>query len=175
LELEPLSLIINANLGYHYYHARQYEQAAKQLTTTLEMDPNYAQAHWVLGQVYLRKPNLGDAIAEFRKAWILEGTSPRYLAWLGIGYSIVGKHGEASKTLGDLQELSRRRHVSPVWRALILAHMKGRKDEALDALERAYDDRDMYMSLLKVDPGYDPLRFDPRLQALLRRMNFPEK
>ena len=48
-ELEPLSMIINTNIGLHYYFARQYEQAAKQLTTTLEMDPNFAYAHWVLG------------------------------------------------------------------------------------------------------------------------------
>jgi eukaryotic-like serine/threonine-protein kinase len=175
LELEPLSIIINANFGYHYYFAGQYEKAAKQLTTTLEVDPNYPHAHWVLGMVYLRQPKLGEAIAEFRKALILEGASPRYLAWLGIGYAVAGKHSDASKILGDLQELSKRRYVSPVWRALVSAHMERKKDEALEALERAYDDRDMYISLLKVDPGYDPLRSDPRFQALLRRMNFPEK
>jgi len=175
LELEPLSLIINTNFGYHYYLARQYEQAAKQLTTTLEMDPNYAQAHWLLGMVYLRQPKLGDAIAELRKAVTLEGDSSRFIAGLGIAYATAGKHSEASKILADLQELSQRGYISPAWRALLLDALGGKREEALEALEKAYEDRDMQLSLLKADPVYDPLRSEPRFQALLRRMNFPEK
>jgi len=175
LELEPLSLIINTNFGYHYYLARQYEQAAKQLTTALEMDPNYAQAHWLLGMVYLRQPKLGDAIAELRKAVTLEGDSSRFIAGLGIAYATVGKHSEASKILADLQELSQRGYISPAWRALLLDALGGKREEALEALEKAYEDRDMQLSLLKADPVYDPLRSEPRFQALLRRMNFPEK
>jgi tetratricopeptide (TPR) repeat protein len=174
LELEPLSLIINANFGYHYYLARRYEQAAKQLTTTLEMDPNYAQARWILGMVYLRQPKLGDAIVEFKKTAALEGDSSR-LAYLGIAYAKAGKHREASKILADLQDLWPRRYVSPVYRALLLNALGGKKEEALEELEKAYEDRDMHLSLLKVDPVFDPLRSDPRVQALLRRMNFPEK
>ncbi len=174
-ELEPLSMIINTLMGLHYYFSRQYEQAAKQLNTTLEMDPNFAFAHWSLGSVYLQKPNLGDAIAQFQKAVALEGGNPRYIAFLGIAYASVGKRSEASKILGDLQELSKRRYVSSVWRAFILADMGGKKDEILEALERGYEDHYEYMCFLKVDPLYDPLRSDPRFQALLRRMNFPEK
>jgi Tfp pilus assembly protein PilF len=175
LELEPLSLIINANFGYHYYLARQYGQAAKQLTATLELDPNYAQAHWILGMVYLRQPKLGDAIAELRKAVTLEGNSSRHIAGLGIAYATGGKYGEASRILADLQELSQHRYVSPVWRALLLDALGGKREEALGTLEKAYEDRDIYLSLLKVDPVYDPLRSEPRFQALLRRMKFPEK
>ena len=66
-ELEPLSLIINTQLGFHYYLARQYEQAAKQLTATLEMNPNFAYAHSHLGSVYRQKPTLGDAVAEYQR------------------------------------------------------------------------------------------------------------
>ena len=53
--------------------------------------------------------------------------------------------------------------------------MGGKKDEALEALERGYEDRSWIMCQLKVNPIFDPLRSDPRFQALLRRMNFPEK
>jgi len=174
-ELEPLSLVINTTIGTHYYCARQYEQAAKQLTTTLEMDPNFALAHWTLGAVYLQKPTLGDAIAESQRAVALEPGSPRYIGILGISYGAAGKRSEASKILSDLQELSKRRYVPPTAAGNILAHMGGKRDEALEALERGYEDRSWIMCTLKVNPIFDPFRSDPRFQALLRRMNFPEK
>jgi Tfp pilus assembly protein PilF len=175
LELEPLSIIINANFGYHYYLARQYDQAAKQLTATLEMDPNCAQAHFILGMVYLRQPKLGDAIAELRKAVTLEGNCSRYVAELGIALATAGKHSEASRILDDLEELSQRRYCSPFWRAILLDALGGRRKETIEALEKAHEARDAQLSDLKADPGCDPLRSDPRFQALLRRMNFPEK
>jgi eukaryotic-like serine/threonine-protein kinase len=175
LELEPLSIIINANFGYHYYLARQYDQAAKQLTATLEMDPNCAQAHFILGMVYLRQPKLGDAIAELRKAVTLEGYCSRYVAEFGIALATAGKHSEASRILDDMEELSQRRYVSPSWRAILLDALGGRREETIEALEKAYEARDAQLSDLKVDPGCDPFRSNRRFQALLRRMNFPEK
>jgi len=174
-ELEPLSMVTNTNIGFSYYLARQYEQAAKQIVTTLEMDPNFAYAHWILGLVYVQKPTLGDAIAESQRAISLEGGNLQYLACLGIAYATAGKRSEASKILGDLQELSKRRYFSPVERARILAYMGERRDEVFEALERGYEDRYEYMCFLKVNPCWDPFRSDPRFQALLRKMNFPEK
>jgi Flp pilus assembly protein TadD len=172
-ELEPVSMTINTNIGFHYYLARQYEQAAKQITTTLEMDPNFAFAHYILGCVYLQKPTLGDAAAEFQRAVALERGEPRYIARLGIAYATAGKRREASRILGDLQELSKRGYASPVEMASVVAYMNGKKEKALEALERGYADRYEYVCFPKVDPCYDPFRSDPRFQALLYRMNFP--
>jgi tetratricopeptide (TPR) repeat protein len=174
-ELEPLSMQINTAMGIHYYFARQWEEAAKQLTATLEMDPNFAYAHWLLGGVYLQKPILGDAVPEFQRALALEPSSPRYIAGVGIACGAAGKRSEALKILGDLQELSKHRYVPPTSIAMILAYMGGRSDEAFEALERSYEDRSTFMFHLKVSALFDPLRSDPRFQALLRRMNFPEK
>jgi TolB-like protein/Tfp pilus assembly protein PilF len=174
-ELEPLSMQVNTMMGVHYYFARQWEQAAKQLTATLEMDPNFAYAHWILGSVYLQKPTLGDAVAEFQRALALEPSSPRYIAGVGIAYGAAGKRSEALKILGELRELSKRRYVPPTSEANILIYMGGKNDEAFEALERAYEDRSTFMFQLKVNALFDTLRSDPRFQALLRRMNFPEK
>jgi hypothetical protein len=66
----------------------QHERAAKQLTATLEMDPNFAFAHWVLGGVYLQKPALGNFIAEYQRALDLEKSSPRYIGGLGVAYAV---------------------------------------------------------------------------------------
>ena len=175
LELEPLSLNINTNMGLHYYIARQYEQATKQLTATLVMDPNFAYAHAILGWVYLQIPTLGDAVAEAQRALALDPSSPRYIAMLGLAFAKVGERSEVLKIADDLQELSKRRYVSPVWRALILAYIGGKKDEVLEALERGYEDHGYeLMCWLKVHPVYDPFRSDPRFQALLRKMGFPQ-
>jgi eukaryotic-like serine/threonine-protein kinase len=172
-ELEPLSLTINTNMGLYYFIARQYEQAAKQLTTASEMAPNYAYVHYVLGLVYLQKQTFENAIAEFKRAVSLERDNSRYIASLGVAYAAGGKRSEASKILDDLQELSKRRYVSPVRRALIFAYMGGKKDDAIEMFERGYEDHEATMYMLKVFPIFDPLRSDPRFQALLRRMNFP--
>jgi eukaryotic-like serine/threonine-protein kinase len=174
-ELEPLSLIINYLIGSNYYFARQYEQAVKHLNAALEMDPNFAVAHWTLGAVYIAKPSLGDPIAEAQRAVALEPGSPRYLGALGMAYAAAGKRSEASKILSDMQELSKRKYIPPTSLANILAHMGGRKDEAFKELERGYEDRSWIMCQLRVNPIFDPLRPDPRFDALLRRMNFSEK
>jgi eukaryotic-like serine/threonine-protein kinase len=175
LELDPLSMVINARIGFHYYLERQYEKAARQLTTTLGMDPNFGQAHWILGLVYLQKPALGEATTEFRRAVTLEGDNPRFITDLGYAYVKEGMRSEASKLLGDLQELSKRRYVSPVDRTLLLAGVEGEKYDVLKVLESAYDDHYELMPFLKVHPIWDSFRSDPRFRALLHRMNFPER
>ena len=173
-ELEPLSLMTNAMMGSHYAFARQYEPAVKQLTDTLEMEPNFAYAHWLLGAVCLLKPSPEDAIAEMQKALALEPGSPRYLAGVGIANAAAGKRDEALKILDDLRELSKRRYVPPTSEALILARIEGKAHEAFEAIERAYEDRSTFMCMLKTLPHFDSLRSDPRFQALLHRMDFPE-
>lgn len=171
LKLDPLSLVINSQMGFHYYLARQYKLADKQLKATLELDPGYAYAHAHLGSTYRLKPTLGDAVAEYKKAVDLENY-PRYVAMLGSSYATAGKRSEALQILSDLQELSKRKYVDPVLRAYLLASL-GMKEKALTALEIGYEEHSFLMRWLKVQPNFDPLRSDPRFQNLLRRMNFP--
>ena len=176
LELEPASRVINTQLGFHFFLARQYDQGAKQLTTTVELDPNFAYAHAHLGSVYrlqatLGVPVAGDAVAEYQRAVALEN-SPRYIAMLGSAYATAGNRREASRILAELQELSKRKYVDPVLRAYLLASM-GRNAEALSELETGYEQRSYLMRWLKVQPNFDPIRSDPRFEALLRKMHFP--
>ena len=173
-EIEPDSIVVNTMLGQHYYFARQYELAAKQLTTTLEMDPNFANAHFFLGFAYFMEPTLGNAVAEFQKALAIEQGGSRYLTALGIAYAAAGNRSEASKILDELQDLAKLRYVPPDSRAYILSFMGAKKEELFEAYERVYEDRFQNICYLKVNPLCDPYRSDPRFQALLEKMRFPK-
>lgn len=168
LELEPLSLIVNAGLGWTFYTSRQYAEAIKQLRKTLEMDANFQRAHHYLGLAYGQKGMFEEAIAEFQKARTL-GDTPETLAWLGTSYALAGKRNEAQKVIGELNELSRRRYVSSYSLAEVYATW-GDKDRAFAWLEKAYQEHAFLLVYLKAEPELDSLRSDPRFADLLRRM-----
>jgi tetratricopeptide (TPR) repeat protein len=128
-------------------------------------------AHMVLGGSYLEKKMYGQAIAEAQKARLVDD-SPTMLAMLGIFYAVSGNKGEAEKVLLQLKELrrlSKGRFVPSAETAIIYAAL-GKKDEAFEWLDRAYEDRSERLSWLKVDPELDSLRSDARFAELMRRM-----
>ena len=173
LELDPLSLITNADVGLAFYMARQYDQAIEQCGKTLEMDPHFIVAHECLGRAYLQKRMFEEAISEFQKTVTLSQGKARFIAFLGEAYGMSGKMDEALGLLEELKKRSSQRYVSAYDIARIHLAL-GKKDHTLDWLKKAYEERVGYLAWLNVDPAFDPLRPDPRFQDLLRRMNFPE-
>jgi len=166
LETDPLSLIINANLGEIYYYARRYDQAIEQGRRTLEIDSDFVVAHNNLKDVYEQKGMFENATAEIEK---LGGAAPL----LQKAYAAAGARGYWQKRLELLLDrLKRGEYIGPAIIAKIYAQL-GDKDRAFEWLEKAYADRDSDLSYLRVESPYDPLRSDPRFQDLLRRMNFP--
>ena len=170
--LDPLSVRISGNVGVVLYLARQYDRAIPEGLRALELEPGDPNAHWILGQTYLQKRMNREALAELQKEVSLEHTYPGGLTFLAHAYAATGHREEASKILGDLRELSKRRYVSPYGIATIYVGL-GDRDEAFAWLQKGLDVHDGWMGFLKVDPKLDPLRSDPRFQDLLRRMNFP--
>jgi len=169
LEIDPLDLEINAHLAWHYYFARQYDQAIEQCLNTLEMNPNFHEAHWFLGWAYEEKLMYEEAVTEFQKAVALSGGSVQMIAELGHAYAVSGKKDDAQKALDELKELSKRRYVTPYTIALIYVGL-GEKDQALEWLESAYEDRDVWLIYLKVEPKFDSLRSEPLFTDLMRRV-----
>jgi TolB-like protein/Tfp pilus assembly protein PilF len=167
-ELDPLSLIINADLGEAYFEARQYDRSIEQLRKTVEMDQSFYYAHYHLGMAYEMKGSLSDAITEYYKARQLDD-DPRVLAFLGHAFAASGKRDDALKTLEQLKEISRQRYVQAYSFAIIYAGL-GEKDKAFQWLERSYQEHAPRMIRLKVDPFLDNLRSDPRFDDLLRRI-----
>lgn len=173
LELDPLSMFRNADLGLSFYMYQQYDRAIEQLQKTLELDPNLDYAHWSLGLAYVQKAMHQDAIAHLEKAVALSGGSPMYVAGLGYAYAVAGRRREASKILEQLNDLSKQKYVSPYFVATVYAGL-GEKEKALEGLEKAYQDRGNWLAYVRSQPEFAPLRSDPRFQDLLRRMKFPQ-
>jgi TolB-like protein/Tfp pilus assembly protein PilF len=172
LELDPLSLVINADLGTTLTSARRYDEAIEQLRKTVEMDPGFYYAHWTLGNALELKGRNDEAIAEYKKAIALND-DPLPLALLGHLYAKIGRKDEALailKQLRELRESSKQRYVSPYNLALIHIGL-GEKDKAIQLLEETYEERDGYnIAFLKGEPMLDPLRGDPRFEALVQKV-----
>jgi serine/threonine-protein kinase len=118
-ELDPLSLPINANVGFVLYAARRHDEAAEQCRKTLEMDPSFALARTRLGLAYEGKGMYREAIAEFRQAVAYSNRHPNALAALAHAQAVSGERGEAQKVLGELAGLSESRYVAPYDVALV--------------------------------------------------------
>jgi TolB-like protein/DNA-binding winged helix-turn-helix (wHTH) protein/Flp pilus assembly protein TadD len=168
--LDPLSLIINADLAELLLIAHFYDESMIQSRKTIEMDPNFALAHNQLAQAYLQKHMNVEAIAELQKAVELSDGSPTCIANLARAYAASGKTSEAAKLLSDLKNHSSRSYSDASEVAVVYAAL-GDEDQAMHWLEIGYEERFNPGVLLR--PGFDPLRSDPRFQDLVRRIGFP--
>ena len=165
--LDPLSLIINADLAEILLLAHSYDESIRQSRKTIEMDPNFALAHNQLGQAYLQKQLSDEAITELQKAVQLSAGSPTCLANLARAYASSGKKSEAAKLLSDLKRRSSPRYSHAPEIAVVYAAL-GDKNQAMTWLEKGYEERFNPGVLLR--PGFDPLRSDPRFQEVVRRI-----
>jgi DNA-binding winged helix-turn-helix (wHTH) protein/TolB-like protein/lipoprotein NlpI len=165
-EIDPLSLWTNSNIGFVSYLARHYDEAILASHKTLELDPNFAVAHMIIGLSYVQKKMYDEGISELQKA----KANPDSRALLAYAYGLAGKRSEARKILDELGDLSNQKYVSPFPLAVAYAGL-GDKERAFEALDKAYVDKSWGMGMLEVNAVFDPLRPDPRFATLLERLN----
>ena len=169
MELDPVSLVINSDLGVDHFYARRYDEAIAQLRKTLEMDSGYYFAHVILGQALEMKGARDTAIAEYQKARALND-DPSVLGLLARFYGLSGNKKETEKLLNQLKELSTQRYVAAYSFAIAYLGL-GDKEEALRWLAKSYQDRaGADRRYIRVDPFLDPLRGDPRFEALAEKI-----
>jgi serine/threonine-protein kinase len=169
LELDPLSSVINSDLGADYLYAGRYDEAIAQYRKLLEMDPGYYFGHFLLGQALETKGSREAAIQEYQKAIALND-DPTVLATLARAYGLSGNRTEALKILDKLKSLTNERYVAAYSFALVYLGL-GDKEEAFRWLEKSYEDRaGADIGWIRVDPLLAPLRGDPRFETLAEKI-----
>jgi TolB-like protein/DNA-binding winged helix-turn-helix (wHTH) protein/Tfp pilus assembly protein PilF len=168
--LDPLSLIISADMADALCVARLYDEAVQQSRKTLELDPNFAVGHYELGQALEQKHMHDEAIAEFKRAIELSGHSGAFDSNLGYVYAVSGRKEEAIKIVEDLEARHDENPSNGADIALIYVGL-GDYDQAMAWLNNAYEARFKASILLR--PLFDPLRSDARFKDLKRRIGLP--
>ena len=170
-EIDPLNLGINALEGLFLLHAGQTDEAIDSLQRTLELDPNYRLAHVFAARAYSEKGMFAEAVAESSKGRDLSAVSSEPIAFGAYALAKSGKVAEAQAALDELLRLSQTRYVPPTSIALIYNGL-GKRDKALDYLEKGFTEKDVRMVFLKVEPKWNNLRNEPRFVDLMKEMNY---
>ncbi|MGH9501306.1 MAG: protein kinase domain-containing protein [Terriglobales bacterium] len=171
-ELDPLSLLTNTSLGRLLYFTRQYDDAAAQLRKTLDIDPKFVPAQHAIEAAYAQNGQFKEAIGERQKVLTLSG-NPDLAASIGEDFNASGYPGVMKSWLEGLKEVSKRGYVSSYNIAQIYARLADR-NQALAALELAYNQRDSNLTYVKVEPAFDDLRSDPRFQKIVHQLALPQ-
>jgi TolB-like protein/DNA-binding winged helix-turn-helix (wHTH) protein len=171
--IDPFSAPVQSFVGRTYIWARQYDQALAQFQKCAEMFPGFAIDHERMSRLYASQGKFANAISEDTRARLLSGEDQKSVlqkeAALRHALSVDGAQGYWKKLL-ELKQLPDNPpeyYESPFGAAILLAQL-GRKSDALDALEKAYQQRSLAMTELYIEPAFDSLRAEPRFQALLR-------
>jgi serine/threonine-protein kinase len=172
LDLDPRSPFRIANTGYPLYYAGRYDEAIRRFRQALEADSRFYWANLWIGQALVEQGKYQEAIAEIDRAVTLSERNTRVIATLGNTYGLAGRRAEAQAILNELRTRSRQTYVSAFYLALVYAGL-GMRDQAMEELEKAVEERQPYLVGLKVEPPFLGLHDDPRFQTIVRRVGIP--
>jgi serine/threonine-protein kinase len=172
-KLDPVSPILKAGVSWMHHFAQQFDQEIFWARETLALDPSFLIGRYRLGEGLLHSGNHAESIPEFEKGVELSHGSPDLLALLGHGYAVAGERERAESILARLREASRVRYV-PAWDMALVHLALGNVEESFQWLDKAFEERAQGLAHIKVDPHLDPIRSDPRFEALLRRVGLPD-
>jgi tetratricopeptide (TPR) repeat protein len=169
IELDPLDMLANANLGDAYLSARRYDLAIAQYQKVLDSHPNNSTVLSTLGLAYVQNHMYEQGIEAFQKSLSLDGIDPGFSPDLAYVDMLIGKADEARQILNRLLELAKEVPVQAPYMAIVCAAV-GERKEALNWLEKAYQQHSPAMTWLKTDPRFDTIRQEPEFQVLMRRV-----
>ena len=171
VESDPLSSLSRYWLALILIMARKFDAAIAEAHTGIELDSNFHSLHNVLGWASAGLGRRDAAVEAFTQATVIapgDTHSRGHLAW---ALGCAGHRAEALQLLTELEQQRSEEYVTGFVMAMANLGI-GDHDAAIDWLERAADERDVLVTYLTWFP-MDPLRADPRFQALLKKMNFP--
>lgn len=172
VEIDPLAFGANWVLGRNYYYAGENEKAIVQFKKTLEIAPKQKEMlFWSLGLAYFENKMYLQARQEFDRISECNNSNPidYYLIMQSYGYALLGDKAKAKEVLGKALKEEVKVWLSP-YRLSEVYITLGDYDAALEQLEKAFETRDLHLFMIKVDPGFSPIRNQQRFKYLLKKM-----
>jgi TolB-like protein/Flp pilus assembly protein TadD len=167
--LDPVSSIVARDLAVIHFYRRDFETALEQCDHTVELNPHFAPAYWILGVIQEQRKDFDESAAAFQRAVYLSPQTPRMHGALGRTFALSGRKKQAVEVLRKLETYAKERYVSPLEFAWIQFAL-GEIDLGFRWLQKALEDRSFDLISIKVDPRFDTLKDDPRFEAIARRM-----
>ena len=172
--LDPLSLQGPLGLGIVSLHGRRFDQAVAYFEQALELYPDNGHIIFWLSTALADAGKYEEAIAIYEQLASIDAKAySANIQTLIATYARMGRRAEAQTLLDSLRLEDQDLVIDPLYMAKVYSAL-GETDEALDQLEQAFEEGSTLMHYLKTRPLFDPLRGEPRFQALMRRLNFPE-
>ena len=169
VELDPLSVPCNLGIGWSLYYARRFDDAIAHYRKTLEIGPDPPMVLYELGLSHQNQGQFDEALAVYRRGYDLSRGEAASVMLLAHLFALMGRHTDARRHLGELEDLSRRQFVPSLYMAFVHVGL-GNRDEAFAWFDKAYEERSNYLVFLGVEPALDSVRSDPRFVRLMRRI-----
>jgi len=166
--VDPLSSIIMASAGWIYYVSRDYPRARDLFKSAIELDPDFPRSHFWLGQNYMVNKQYDSAIYHLEIAVNLSERHPQYLSSLGLCYGVAQQYENAQNILKEIMEISDKRFVTNYDIGLALLGIN-QEEAAMEYFEKAYQDRDTWITFIAVDPRFIYLRDNLDFQNIIKK------
>jgi serine/threonine-protein kinase len=167
--LDPVSSIVARDLAVIHFYRRDFETALEQCDHTVELNPHFAPAYWILGVIQEQRKDFDESAAAFQRAIHLSPQTPRMHGALGRTFALSGRKKLALEVLKKLETYAKERYVSPLEFAWIQFAL-GETDLGFLWMQKALEDRSFDLISIKVDPRFDALKGEPRFETIARRM-----
>jgi TolB-like protein len=169
-QTDPRRMVgVHTTRAIGYYWGRDYERAAQEAARAMELDPDYFMPHFILGRAYARMGKGSQAIAELKHKAASAEESPLMSAALGLAYGTSGQTRQTQKIVQAFSAFAKKRYIPATYFGMLYAGL-GDQEEALNWLEKAYEERADGLTWINVEPMFDNLRQHPRFQGLVKRM-----
>ena len=164
---DPFSIVAIQEVGYAFYYARRFGEAAEQIQKAIELEPAWDQLYFGLGLVLLQQKRFDEAISALRTAVQKEPGNVFSVAALIYGLGHAGRRKEAKR---QLEQLLKKYEYVPCWFLAMAWVGLNDTERALEALEQAFRNHEPCMVSLKVDAIFDPLREESRFVNMMRKV-----
>jgi TolB-like protein/Tfp pilus assembly protein PilF len=169
LDIDPTSAQMNMVYGMLLYLARYYERAVEELGKAVEMEPQHVLATFYLGLAHLESGRYEEALKLVERSVELTGGAGFFVQGIGYVHASAGRKDLALALLARVDAMTGKAYYSPVFQALIHFRM-GENDRGFEWMDKAYEAGDHWVEFIKVFPGFDGVRADPRYAAFVKKL-----